>query len=136
MENIGKCHGDYLDCRIPMSVATIHASKLGIGQSTPYPCAANTIYTTLMTNVNLNIESCRPQIILVGLTGSQTPDATRNETSGNNDGLFIRDLVNAADRRGSWTRTAGRLAISLSGPLNSPSDFIGGRDTARQDFFF
>ena len=125
-----------------MAVAIFNFPQLGIGQSSPHPCSQNTIYVTMASSVDLRLDSCRPLLTISGLTGSQTLDMPRlasapcSNVSSDGTGMTVRDMVNAVDRRASWSRVNGILMLALSGPRNSNSDFIGNSNGPRMSLFF
>ena len=98
--------------RMPLKVRTMTFTTRDIGQSSPYPCAVNTISITLETNVPLLLNSrytgldCSPQVTIQGLHGSQTPSSSSLGLILTGSGKF--------EPTASWTHGAGELIFTVS----------------------
>ena len=91
----------------PFSIRGVEWEVKDIGQTSPYPCAPNTITATLQPSVPI-YQSCLSEFTITGLTGSKTPDNTAivvTNVSPNND--------NVISPSGGWTQGTGSLEISL-----------------------
>jgi len=75
-----------------------------VQQSTPYPCAVNTLTVNVVTNVPLFATVCIPKISVTGLTGSCTD---------NDAGLTVTGGAFATI--GDWTKSSGRLVVDVTG---------------------
>lgn len=85
----------------PLSVLSASFPLRAIGQSTPYPGAANTITVTISTNIALGAGST---VTIPGLVGSTTADnPTMSLTDAGSTGVFVGTA--------SWTQSTGTLVI-------------------------
>jgi hypothetical protein len=105
--------GDYE----PFKIRGVEWEEKNIGQTSPYPCARNTITTTLKPNVPI-YASCLQTFTITGLTGSKTPDNT----------LTITHITpnNVISTTGAWVQSSGSLTISLisNAPMDAGTRFI------------
>jgi hypothetical protein len=93
----------------PMKIRVVSWEVKNIGQSSPYPCASNSITTTLQPSVPL-FQSCVPTFSLTGLQGAKTPSGAIALTSIPSNSV----LQTAAD----WTQTSGTLVVKLISDLD------------------
>ena len=83
-----------------LGVAAARFAEAEMAQSSPWPGAANTLTLTLVSTVDLSLQT----LTLSGLTGSATPD---------NASLPIYDETGAAATTGVWRQAAGSLTWTL-----------------------
>ena len=99
----------------PLYVSALSWMVLTASQSTPWPCAPNTITVQLQPNVPL-LSTCksnaaaaagRPIVTLAGFTGTVTPD---------NSSLPIGNPSSQSPlpTNGSWTKSSGTLVLVLA----------------------
>jgi hypothetical protein len=79
-----------------------------IGQTSPFPCANNTITTTLQPSVPI-YQSCMSKFTIMGLTGSQTADGDILVTMTCSHSP-CNDVISTY---GEWNRGVGSLTVSL-----------------------
>jgi len=97
----------------PTSVGELFITQPYLGassavtQSSPYPCADNTITVKVDTNVPL-MDDCAPKVTVSGLTGSCTADnPTASVTSSTSGPRFATT--------GSWSKTTGQIIVVAVG---------------------
>jgi len=82
------------------------ATFSSVQQSSPYPCATNTITVDLWSNVPFITTECAPKITVAGLTGTCTADKSD---------LTIVPTSSGTAVVGAWTRNTGTLVVSVAG---------------------
>ena len=87
----------------PMYIRTVEWSVRNIGQTSPYPCAVNTIKTTLRPSVPI-FQSCLSAFTLSGLVGSETESGT----------LLLSNFdATVLVQEAAWTKSSGKLVVNL-----------------------
>ena len=96
---------------MPLKVHALSFWTKDINQSSPYPCAFNTISVTLDTSVPLLVNSmypslqCQPTITIKGLKGSQTASTPSLAVILNGGGKFASSA--------SWTQDDGDIVFTV-----------------------
>jgi hypothetical protein len=98
----------------PLKVDAFGFALVRVGQSTPFPSAANTISVTLVSNVAVTnygsgSSHLAARVTLSGLAGAQTPSGQleiRDEGRSEAVGLF--------DHKATWRSGAGELVLSMA----------------------
>jgi len=97
--------------RMPLKVRTMSFITKDIGQSTPYPCALNTLTVTIETDVPLLVNTmyagleCMPTVTIKGLLGSQTVSSEALAVILNGNGKFASSAA--------WTQNVGDVELTV-----------------------
>jgi len=92
----------------PLTVVVPELNVKSIQQSTPVPCATNTLTVTLAANMNI---ADGPTVTIIGLTGSQTA---------NTESLAVKSTPTGLKTTGEWTQSTGQLVLTAaSGGITS-----------------
>jgi hypothetical protein len=94
---------------LPLNIRSVQFITKSIQQSTPYPCAENTLTISLKTKMPLMPE-CVPTITITGLTGSTTTTTPSLAMEGGDAGTFSK---------AGWNMTSGDLILSLATNMKS-----------------
>ena len=101
----------------PMYIRDVSWEVKDIGQSSPYPCASNTITTTLQPSVPI-YQSCLSNFTLTGLQGTSTPDGAL---------LLTHYPANSVlQTTASWRQVTGSLVVTLisdSNPMEAGASY-------------
>ena len=84
----------------PLTVFVPELKVKSIQQSTPVPCATNTLTVTLKANMNLADGS---MVTITGLTGSQTANTLN---------LGVTSTPSGLRTTGEWTQSTGQLLLT------------------------
>ena len=97
----------------PMFIRNRTFETKNIGQATPYPCALNTITTTLAPTVPF-YHTCLPELTIAGLIGGHPTQSPSGLVT-----LTVSDS-NVLQTNATWDVTEGTLVVRLN---DSPDDY-------------
>ena len=127
LENPASCHLGSLYIKDPY-LATFSS----VTQSSPYPCATNTITVDLWSSVPF-LDDCVPKVTIAGLAGACTDSATTDASTliGNQDPASGVDLTTTG-KTPTWTQNTGTLVVTMKEDFDA-EDFDAFRVEAAVD---
>ena len=119
LENPASCHLGSLYIKDPY-LATFSS----VTQSSPYPCATNTITVDLWSSVPF-LDDCVPKVTIAGLAGACTDSETTDASSliGNQDPASGVDLATTG-KTPTWTQNTGTLVVTMKAMATEDSDAL------------
>jgi len=105
--------------QFPLFVVTNHMWTF-VAQSSPFPCAANTLTFALQGRVSL-LGACNPVITIGGLGGTATPDNASLPVSFVSDGSSANFQRLTTTLYGNWSQKAGNLTINMTSAVTAVS---------------